>query len=143
MWTATLSNTTAIANAAVFGDNIVQESDWALGTGFERATLFSIRGWISIINGDAASTNVNLCIAVQGDSEATVDCANVATYVDEDILWTGGYLFDPAEVQPAQFVIDVKAKRKLSVGQDVSLFIAPNGGAIFASFVLRGLVDKG
>ncbi len=144
VWSAVLEQNATVADAATLGDNIVTGSDWS-AAGFERATLLSVRGYITVINTSASNNAIMMCIAKQGNSEPTISAAVVATYTAEDILWTGGVLC-PAIAQdntPHRFEINIKAKRKLTVGDDIAVFFAPVGGIARVQYVLRGLVDKG
>lgn len=146
IWCSVLIESDTVATTALQGENIITETDWRAGTGFERATMLTIRGYVTCHNLSSAANDVKMCIAKQGDAEATLDAASIVTYNEEDVLWTGGMLFPSAvEPQAQSFTWDihVKAKRKLTVGDDVAFFIAPNGGSVLWSCVLRGLVDKG
>ena len=146
VWTSVVIEAATVATTALQGENIAQESDWRAGSGFERSTLLSIRGYVSCHNLSSAQNDVKMCIAKQGDAEPTIDAAAALTYTDEDILWTGGVLFPSVtggQAFPYNVEIDVKAKRKLTVGDDIAFFIAPNGGSVLWSCTLRALINRG
>ena len=146
IWTVVLIESVTVATTALQGENIVTASDWSVEGGFERATLLAIRGYVTLHNLSSAANDVKMCIAKQGDGEPTIDAAQAATYSDEDILWTGGVLLPAvatAQAFPQVFDINVKFKRKITIGDDIAFFIAPNGGSVIWSCVLRALVDKG
>ncbi len=150
IWTAVLLENVTVATTVLRGENIVTASDWVTSAqGFERATLLSVRGWISWHNLGSVSVDCKFMIVKQGDTEPDIDAANILSYTEEDVLWTGGDVV-PASTVAANgnpfvmhYDIDIKAKRKLSSGNDIALFIAPNGASVTVSTVLRALVDRG
>ena len=134
IWTTIVDNEQVVGTGSTIEFPVVADSDWQRGAAAERATILRVRGWINInkyiaagvVGGDGA---VFMYLALM-DDDAVAPAANVAsTYVEEDIMWTAGATFHangaggvdaPAVVQ---FVIDVKAMRKMRSGQTLSLVV--------------------
>jgi len=145
-----------VINGALSADQdaefpIVSGSDWAAsGVGLERATFLSARGYISLhMNFEANSNNfVALAVALMHEDAGLPSLATEAAYI-EDILWTGGQIFrneatvgvSGASIQ-YNAVFDIKARRRITDQQNVSLFIRPNGFSAVAFAVIRCLVRR-
>ena len=151
VWMTLLIGNVLVADGAIGGNNIVQTSDWAGDFGFERSTLLTVRGWLSFAGQGVTALSVFALIAKIGDSEPDADIGPslVASYTDNDILWTGGFNAQvesgdgPGAERHYRENIHIKVKRKMTVGDNIALFITPVGDPVIFSCVLRGLVDKG
>ena len=112
---------TTIANFA-----IVNDADWVAAAGQQGGTILAIRGWFDIVGTGTADSNTHMYIGtVDEDVTTFADPNSAATYVDEDIMWTGGAGkggMSAIEGQPiARFDIDIKAKRKIKAGTSLIL----------------------
>ena len=147
VWSAVLIADQTVGSGAMAGQNIVQATDWAGAVGFERATLLTVRGWLNIVQVGTEVLQWFAVVAKQGADEPALDALVVATYVDEDLLWTGGGSFPATGVAQAtnkdDREIHIKVKRKLSVDDNITLFVGATAGLLTFNTVLRGLVDKG
>ena len=149
IWTAVMRGpNSALAAATQVATDIVIASDYqGAGTGQEEATLLSVRGYISVVT-DAATDGAFQWLIATVD-EDTVDTAaemapgTVNTYVDEDILMTGGYQFEASFTEPYTWDVHVKSMRKLKRGRDVRLFMLANTTAVRVTSLLRGLLKVG
>jgi len=134
---------------------IIVDSDINTGGGQAHATLLRIRGWVHLCDGQLNNSGYSGYlggVAVHHDDNpnSPESWASVNTYIDEDVLTTfGGGLSVPSIVQTGydnghHHIIDVKAKRKLRSGQNVTLSIdtpGTNSGPDFlVSGALRALV---
>ena len=133
---------------------IVAPTDWSgvAGLGLERATLLRVRGWLSAAPAveDVSTGGIFFVIYVVDEDAALVNPLDVSTYVNEDVLWTGGAQFAgqgalAIETRPSvEWEVDIKAMRKLTSGQEVRLAAQVITGLnVRWSGTLRGLVRKG
>ncbi len=141
VWTAVTTFQNLIG-AAIEEFPVVTGSDWfGAAGGRGTATLMSIRGWISLAGITNTSTVVAMTL-IKVDKDLAAGGPRVAgTYVEDDILWTGGWN-KPGDLQQfAQFDINVKARRKLSSDDTIVLAVsAVDASATEISLVLRGLM---
>jgi len=153
IWTALLMNELDPL-ATVTSQTLVQGSDF---TSFKSATLLAIRGWIDIRPFTTSILDDTVFLYIMktdediGGTSSTQDPTAVGTYVDEDILWTGGVTttHDANGVLigggGTHMLIDVKAKRKVLEGELIRLVFANNDGTgeQMVSGVLRCLLTTG
>ena len=129
------------------GADIVIGTDFAAHSGREGVTLMAIRGWLAY-TAQAGTSNDTLMEFIgvfdEDEATATIDPALAGTYVDEDILWTGGWFkqtaTDIGSRQGGFEQINVKARRKIHTGQEVRLIMTTTNDQIQISGVLRGLL---
>ncbi len=144
IWFPVISVNELVAASASSTNNIVQAADWIGSAGFERATLLAVRGWISIHRNNAVQGAWFAYIGKFNVGE-TIPAANaIATYGDEDIMWSGGGGFLATSVDMgSQVVINVKSKRKIDKNTVISCEIEASIADLRINLVLRGLVDRG
>ena len=152
VWASVLASSQNVGTGTFLSFNIVQDNDWVRASGLERATLLRIRGWWSWITKDATGSHdggpIFAYIGIYDEDETSADPSQVATYGEEDILWTSGLElpFTDSGAGQTQFneKIDVKAMRRIRKGQEVRLVIANKGvsdGEL--TLLVRGLLTIG
>lgn len=157
VWTALRMPGTSVTTATDLLLSIVLPADWIGAGGFERGTLERIRGWLAFLPTLASQTyqwNAYIAIldaqAASGSAVVTTP-SNVAAYVDEDILWTGGGVVRTDATMATQhgygnnnIVIDVAARRKIDASKQVALVVraVDNSGTFNVYGLLRGLVSQ-
>ncbi len=134
------------------GALIVDSTDFTTAAGRSEVTLVGIRGWLSIATSNTSSPDTLYMSIVKKDQDesstaAPMNPSALLHYIDEDILWTAGFLSPAlqtaAGIRPGlgYLEVNVKAKRKLATGQDISLQIASSAGsAQTVSGVLRAVM---
>ena len=152
LWTALLIEELLFDDTPAEEANLVEAADWSLGTGFERATLLRVRGWINVIRSFSSAGNATAFMAIyKTDADDPVRAFdNVAEYVDEDILWTAGVLSPPSSATPSgasviRLEVDIRVMRKITVSDQirVSFVHGDAGDSSIVSAVLRSLVRVG
>jgi len=153
VWTTVVPVEQSLAVGATTGLNVVVDTDWQRAAGAnERATLMRIRGWIDVINKLGAGSFAGgalLAYALLTDEDASnASAADPATYVEEDILWTGGGCFPFSGAGAAggnvRLPIDIKAMRKMRVGMNVRVVLTnATDNIVSISGVVRGLLRIG
>ncbi len=152
VWTAVRGENETVAAGGVLAFDIVADSDWVPAGGTSKATLLSIRGWMSMVSKTTTgSFDGGTMFAYVGmfDEDTSSPAASLAsTYTDEDILWTGGGMYpftDAAAAQiPIVFDINIKAQRKIRNGMEIRMVVASTLATTMDwSFVLRGLLRRG
>ena len=151
IWTVVqVSN--AAQSSSPSGADIVIASDWVASAGFERATLLSIRGYISAAPDvvDVSTGSLAMLIYIADKDTANVDPQAVATYTEEDVLWTGGAQASgqgiaAIEARPSfNWEVNVKSMRRITNGEDVRIGAAASVGLDWRwTFVLRALLRRG
>jgi len=152
VWTSVINVEQALAAGVQQDANIVQSSDWTAVDG-EKATLLTVRGYITISGVNDATIihpegSVQLYIAKIGAAFTPAPAVNLAaTYVQQDILWTGGFQWNGTAIGVADGVyhqeINIKVKRKITVADTIRLVIGNNRSeTVDITYVLRGLVLK-
>ena len=133
--------------------NIVEDADWTAVAGNTGATLMAIRGWWSA-QGQTGTGNDSLLMLIAlvdadiASTSTSLDPAAVATYTDEDVLWTGGWT--KAQVTEVgvragsgQVEVNIKARRKIRSGQEIRLCQTTTNDEIGFSGVFRALLKLG
>jgi len=118
------------------------------GSGQETATLLRIRGWICLVatQNEAGNTSIMGGVSVNEDDAPVVDFTDVASYTQEDILWTfGRCVHSPSILQTEHdygvlWEVDIKAKRRLKEGQAVTLNVAVAVGSTGPLFLVSGVL---
>ncbi len=150
-WTTVLGEDVTLTAGGSVSFDIVADSDWVPAAGTARATLMRTRGWFDIINKDTSGSfaggSVFMYVGVFDEDVASPAASLVSTYVDEDVLWTGGGQFPFQESGAAMSLhkhIDIKSQRKLTTGSEVRVVITnAMVVSIEMSFVLRALLRRG
>jgi len=145
VWTAVLPGFGLITA----GDEslIVAKTDWSNIVGFERATIMTVRGWLSFTSGGTAAADYKWAIVLV-DEDVPIQSSLLADfYTDEDILWTGGgrkALTDAGDNSwQINHDVNVKAKRKMTSGQELRIiFDVTATSSIHVVGVLRALLKK-
>ena len=154
VWASAAIDEAVLATGGQLETNIVQEDDWS-GTGGERGTVMTIRGWMSIsADNDAQAKAEGTVMWYIGVVSANVAAgsapgpASPGTYVEPTILTTGGFLFGNIAAgihrDSRLWEINVKTKRTVTTAQQIR-FVLFNGlvDTINVSAVFRALVRKG
>ncbi len=151
IWTAAIQSAVTVSTTTI-EDNIVEGADWQAKVGFAKATVLSIRGWISIrkVATVATATDVFFAIYLVDEDDGVHAPNNATSYTDEDVLWTHGVSFaagTATSVEPYVGItipVHVKVARNINNGQEVRLSMISNAGVNHqVSSVLRGLVRLG
>ncbi len=127
---------------------IVSDSDWSANAGAATATILAVRGYVNITSIGTSFSSTKWYIGKQDKDIVTgtgIDPSVAQIYVDEDIMYTGGWDKPPGAVADSQVcheIVDVKAKRKLQKGVDLRLVIGTSTVSQTAvSLVLRALLQ--
>jgi len=142
IWSNVLAQNVLIAAGSTDESIICISTDWSAAVGFERATIIGIRGWLAVQRESAGNGSVWCAILKQAIAETTPDPKIIATYNDEDILWTWGTGFESTSTDQMQTMIDVKVKRKIDVNTKIVLLVGAVGASIRLNSLARGLVLK-
>ncbi len=144
LWTAVR---TAGANltASAVEVPIVANTDWERSAlGLEKATLVSVKGFIVINSLLLTTATWDAYIAVYDEDEVAQDPDTVATYVHEQILWTGGgsqVLGIHESARREYFEINLRTSRRITNGMKCVLVTQASTADVFQTHViLRGLV---
>ena len=125
VWTAVASFDNVVPIAGTIAFNLVEDGDWTVRTGAEKATILSVRGTLAV--------RPNGLLGVAGDMPAYIhlidesatspSAGTPSTYTEQDILWTGLALLpdDSDATWTHEFILDVKAMRKIRKGQQLRL----------------------
>ena len=151
MWIATVIDETNITNAST-DIVLVGSTDWAIGGGFEKATVLRVRGWLGglVSSLNAVTGAIAAAIYVVDEDEAASDATSPVFYSDEDVVWTNGQAWGAGNAASVErpwafsFDVDVKAMRRVSNGQELRLTMrAFNAGqTTLLSGVVRTLLRK-
>jgi len=155
VWTTVIAQELVVAASAQLELNIAQPSDWAFGVG-QRATLLTVRGYISIcaaLSDLAAVEGAVLWYIAPVDADiSTAQAPQLApTYIEEDILTTGGHIFEnfnPNNASPGRMTkdwdVNIKTMRKLPPDTTVRFVLANRtSDDIKITSVMRALLRKG
>ncbi len=149
VWSVVILDWISVAASGFTQADIVSPSDWErAGAGMERATVLTIRGWVSYAAkqalADVNPNNVFQYIGVQDEDIATSPSPTAAsTYTEEDIMWTGGHVFpfESSDGSSRTIEFNVKAQRRITSGQDVRHVLeVGSGSGITLSGVIRALI---
>jgi len=127
--------------------DLVADADWTAIAGQKSATVMAIRGWMSFVSIGVAFSAGKWYCGTQDEDILTgtgISPGLVGTYVDEDIMWTGGW-DKPAVVTDVGLmhneIIDIKAKRKIKTATEVRMVLGASAtDQIAVSVVLRTLL---
>jgi len=127
---------------------LINDADWVSGAGQPTATIIAIRGWLSWQGVGVSDANSMAFIGTQDDDIATQpDPDLVATYVNEDIMWTGGTTKGVAAIESLPGFstdINIKVKRKIKAGTRLVLVAQSNVASQFRLLgIIRCLLLKG
>ncbi len=147
-WAAALvGNNTALAAAAFDQTTLFEGADFQGGdTGQASATITRIIGWLSFVVNSAADTTLFAVILKLDENDLATgdfDPTSIVTYVDEDVLWSGGVQWEASSTESHTMRIDIKTKRVIARGKQIRLILKATGGPILLSGVLRTLAQKG
>jgi len=145
VWTAVLMDDTAMTANTDLDLIIVTGADWsALTAGNDEATFTRARGWFQVRAGTQVPVLLHAYVALYDKDETSKNAKAVTTYVEEDILWTGGGLTESTSAIGQNYVerieLDIPVKRKMRAGQELRLVVRTNVGAN-VSGVVRGLMQ--
>jgi len=151
LWSGLLFDELVISST-VQGFAIVASADFTTAAGRSEVTLMGIRGWLSYVTVDAVAKETAYVAICKKDTDesvsgASMDPSALSFYIDEDILWTGGWLSPGhitsvgvrASTDPQE--LNVKSRRKIATGQDISIQLATAGGnSVLVSGVMRAIM---
>ena len=104
---------------------LINDADWVGAAGQPSGTIVAIRGWFDLVGDGVVESNTFLYVGTVDEDVTSFASSNAAaTYVNEDIMWTGGCGKGVAAIegQPLKsFEIDIKAKRKIKAGTNLIL----------------------
>jgi len=151
LWTILVIDGLTVDDITVKQEIIVEAADWAVGGGFEHATVLRTRGWLTFQPPTSTPSTMFCTISVQ-DSDIGAGSSNPTdptVYLDEDIIWTYGTsvaatVANDLLIPPV--IVDVKAMRRITSGQELRLTMVSGGPALAAwsvNGVLRSLVRRG
>ncbi len=141
IWTTIQGISTAVTASTLSAD-IVLDADWAVRVAREGATILSIRGWMAC---KAPTTAVDVSFAAYiGLSDENAGSGSpqaVATYNNEDVMFTYGHLFGQSDIVSRHWEINVGAMRKIKTGTECRLnFIVDVTAELEIAFVVRALL---
>jgi len=156
-WVSTIVEAASFDNDPVIEATILNGANWSLEQGLDRATLMTIRGWLSVSYDPTQTvanrafymiymTDVDTPILAAG----TNGPADALAYI-EDVIWTGGWqvpIGKAASVEQStsiNYEFNIKAMRRMTSDQVLRVaFAAGTAGSFFiASGLFRCLVRKG
>ena len=142
VWTAVRVN--RVLGLVATEDLLVTDTDWSADGGQRSATVIAIRGYLTFANVGAAAAYGQWYMGV-ADADIVPESPDlVDTYVDEDIMWTGGVLKSAAGADGDNLLtvdVDVKAKRKIKTGMNLRLIMeASSASEIQVSGIIRTLL---
>ena len=152
VWSSALLDESVLATLGQLEVNLVQASDWT-STGGERGTVLTIRGWLSVSadNDETAKAEGSVFWyigVVSGPPGGAPPPGLPLSYVDPNILTTGGHLFGSVALNVHRnsmtWDINVKTKRTIRAAQDIRLVLFnASPDTLNISLVTRSLVRKG
>jgi len=155
IWSVLLENEILIAAGATFVSPIVTQIDWA-PLGAERATILTVRGWMSICanNDDSAKSEgqVFWYIGLVSGLETPLLADSGTTYAATNILDTGGHIFENVaattsigQMRPTKdWDINIKTMRTIMARQDLVVVVTNGtGDDIRFGGLFRALLRKG
>ena len=126
---------------------IVIDADWTAVAGQKTATIMAVRGWMSFVGIAVGFESSKWYCGTQDEDVVTGAAINpgaVGTYVDEDIMYTGGWDKPAVVTDTGLFYheeINIKVKRKIKTATELRMILgAGSGGRIAVSVVLRALL---
>ncbi len=124
LWTTVLFDQVAMVTTGVDADILVP-TDWERSaTSFERATLLGIRGWISTAAQLDTASSLFLAVVKYDEDEASTLVDTVAAYDTEDILWTGGVMQGPVNINSnnrRDWEVVIKTHRRIESNTEIRL----------------------
>lgn len=143
IWTGILKTNTALADPAQDNGNIVQFSDWTGAIGFERATVKTIRGTITVRNTEAVTGSAMFAIWKINQSETVPNINSINSYIDEDVLWTWSAMFTSSATSQVQAErVNIQTMRRIDVNSLIVIGVKAVGCNLQFSYNLRALVAK-
>jgi len=128
VWVTTLIDASILESTPADVALIVAPDDWSTNSGFDRATVLGIRGWLSttqsVVSTDVTTTSLFLSVYKCDGSVASgvMDPGVAANYVDFDVIWTSGrcsLLTAQAAVHSEQ--VELKAKRRVTSADNIRM----------------------
>jgi len=151
VWAIAFLDEQTVSSGSRIGVPMVVDGDWALGG--QRATLLTVRGWLSVNGSPQLTAMLEGTIAwyiglVDEDITVFPSLILPSTYVDEVILTTGGHSFEQVAAnvrRPTKdWDINVKTKRTFNTGTNVMLVLLNStADDITISLLTRTLLRKG
>ncbi len=156
-WVSTIVEAASFDDSPVIEATLLSGANWSLEQGLDRATLKTIRGWLSIsYDATQAVANRAFYMIYMTDVDTPILAAGTNGPADalayiEDVLWTGGWqcpIGKAASVESnvsLNYELNVKAMRKMTSDQVIRVAFAAGttGSQFVASGLFRMLVDKG
>ena len=141
IWTTIQGIDTVVSDSTLSAD-IVLDADWAVRVARESATVMGIRGWVACAAPImAVQVSFAAYIGLSDENAGSGSPQAVATYNNEDVMFTYGAAFGLNAIDAAVWEIDVRAKRKIRTGTEVRYnFIANVASELEISFVIRAVL---
>ena len=159
VWTAIILNEVLLAAGANSVSSIVTSADWSNEPFGERATVLTIRGWLSVTaQADTLTKSEGQIFWYIGKVDGALPIVDipvadsVVTYTQTNILDTGGFVASSvlggvgglAAQRSHSWEVNVKTMRKIRSGEDINLMVTNGtGDDIRVGGVLRALLRKG
>ena len=150
IWVSTVFEAQSFDDTPVVETSVLSGSQWQSEVGLTRATVISIRGWLSL-SYDSTQTVANRAFMLfyLTDIDAPIMLAGTNGPADalgyiEDVMWTGGWqvpIGKAGSVEQStgkEFSLDIKTMRKVTSDQQIRLALAAGTGG--STFIMSGIV---
>ena len=130
IWITTVVAASILETTVVDYGLLVIPSDWGSQTGFDRATLMGIRGWLAYSQqaaakaGDASGFYTAIYVTDASVAVNNMDPSTATEYQDFDTIWTDGLSLTTTTGTAGPMLgrqLDIKAKRKLTSASSVRI----------------------
>lgn len=130
IWVTTLIESSFLEATPLDLADLVIPSDWAGASGFDRATLMGVRGWLSIAQlaaataADASGCWVAIYVTGTDIAANSFNPGAAVDYNDNDTLYTTGVALTTATGTGLAYPteqINIKARRKLTTALDLRM----------------------
>lgn len=143
-WANAITLRGALAAATTTTLDLVVPLDWQSDVLASTALLHRIVGTVSIVPTTVLDESAcQLAIICIDEDEGNPDISAVATYINEDVLWTDTVEF------PIGFTgsgynrqLDIRVKRKLGLQSEIRLLMRPSNAAMEVTATMRSLITK-
>ena len=141
-WVRLLFESVVVDDSPIVGDNLVQGSDWVVGTMNERATVERIHMRLAVTPGVEDVESALYWAVYRTDTDAPFVDPHSTALLNEDLLGLGALGFpgrDPqaVEAQLTQYIVlDFKAARRIT--NDMVIKVVFQGGSAGRGWTLSG-----
>jgi len=150
IWVSTIFEAVSFDDSPVIDTNILTGSQWQSEVGLTRATVMSIRGWLSLsYDSTQAVANRAYMLFYLTDTDTPILLAGTNGPADalgyiEDVMWTGGWqvpIGKAGSIEQStgkEFELQIKTMRRVTSDQVIRLALAAGTGG--SNFLLSGVV---